>query len=269
LVNKDGNLTRPSLDWNGASASIEYQVGDVLYIFDSCFASQVALGDGPELLAAANYNSIVGPLLDTSFTRVLVTQLKSLGGKPCSISHLFGKIHRGAIDNEITEVPIHVPHPTKDSIILQKLEKTSEIRSSKRIKAKQIEALENTESRVLITIRLRDGTEMPDLMGWKQWLAKNIPPSVHPSQITIEGVFDIGSSLILVALPVAIWTALPVEDTAYGFVSFVKSGNRLLQEMRPLAYGSQLGGIKNKPPDFQERPRGFGGSGGFGSGSGS
>jgi hypothetical protein len=93
----------------------------------------------------------------------------------------------------------------------------------------QIRALEGSESRVLITIRLQNSAEMPGLIGWKQWLAKNIPPSVDPSQITIEGQFDIGSSLILVALPVAIWTALPANDTAYGFVSFVNSGNRLLQ----------------------------------------
>jgi hypothetical protein len=69
----------------------------------------------------------------------------------------------------------------------------------------QIEALKGSETRVLITVHLQDSTGMPDIIGWKQWLLKNIPPSVDPSQITIEGQFDTGSSVILVALPVAIW----------------------------------------------------------------
>ena len=236
-------------------------VGDVLYIFDLCYASQLAVGDGPELLAAANWSLVAGTILDTSFTRILAAQLKKLDGSPCSVSHLFGKIHRGVLDNNIVEVPIHVPHPTKDSIILQKLEKTGETRQSKRMKNLQIGALEGSESRVLITVRLQNSTGMPDLIGWKQWLAKNIPPSVHPSQITIEGQFDIGSSLILVALPVAIWTALPADDTAYGFVSFVESGNHLLQQVGPLAHRSQPAGRENQSPGFQGlgvRPQSFG-----------
>jgi hypothetical protein len=235
----------------------------VLYIFDSCYAGQLAVGDGPELLAAANWSSVAGSILDTSFTRILAAQLKILDGSPCSVSHLFGKIHRGVLYNNIVEVPIHVPHPTKESIILQKLEGTGETRQSKRMKNLQIGALEGSESRVLITVRLQNSAGMPDLVGWKQWLAKNIPPSVHSSQITVEGQFDIGSSLILVALPVAIWTALPADDTAYGFVSFVKSSNRLLPQVGPLALRSQPTGRENQSPRFQGRgvrPQSFGGS---------
>src|SRR5271154_7566182 len=106
------------------SSNIQYQVGDVLYIFDSCYASRLAVGDGPELLAAANWSSAVSSILDTSFTRILAAQLKELDGDPCSVSQLFGKIHRGVLENKTAQVPIHVPHPTKDSIIIQKLEKT-------------------------------------------------------------------------------------------------------------------------------------------------
>jgi hypothetical protein len=260
-ANQNG-LVGPSFDWIGMSSNIQYQVGDVLYIFDSCYAGQLAVGDGPELLAAANWGSVARSILDTSFTRILAAQLKILDGSPCSVSHLFGKIHRGVLNNNIVGVPIHVPHPKKDSIILQKLENAGEMRQSKRLKNLQIGALEGSESRVLITVRLQNSTGMPDLMGWKQWLANNIPPSVHPSQITIEGQFDIGSSLILVALPVAIWTALPADDTAYGFVSFVKSSNRLLHQVGSLAHRNQPAGRENQPPSFQgrgARPQSFGG----------
>jgi hypothetical protein len=163
------------------SGIIQFQVGDVLYIFNLCYTGQLAVGDRLELLAAANWSSVVGSILNTLFTRILAAQLKKLDGSPCSVSYLFGKIHRGVLDNNIVEVSIHVPHPTKDSIILQKLENTGETRQSKRMKDLQIRALEGSKSCVLITVHLQNSIGMPDLIGWKQWLVKNILPLVHPS----------------------------------------------------------------------------------------
>ena len=73
---------------------------------------------------------------------------------------------------------------------------------------------------------------------------------VDPSQITVERQFDIDSSLLLLTLPLAIWTALPADDTSYGFVSFVESGNRLLQQVGPLAQRSRPAGRENQSPGF-------------------
>ena len=223
------------------SSGIQYQVGDVLVILDSSYASQYAIFDGPEFLAIANRGSVTGSILDTSLTKELTAQLKLLGGSPCPISHLFGKIHRSAMDKNIVGVPLHIPRPKRDSIILRKLENIDETRQSKRMKHMQIGALEDSESRVLLAVRLQNTTGMLYLTAWQQWLEKNIPPSVHPSQITIEGQFDIDSPLVLVALPVTIWTLLPADDTAYTFVSFVKSRNCLLQQVGPLVHRSHIG----------------------------
>jgi hypothetical protein len=83
-ANQNG-LVGPSFDWIGMSSNIQYQVGDVLYIFDSCYAGQLAVGAGPELLAAANWSPVAGSILNTSFTRILAAQLKKLDGSPCSV----------------------------------------------------------------------------------------------------------------------------------------------------------------------------------------
>ena len=130
----DYGFVGPSFDWVGMSAQINYQVGDVLYIFDSSYDSQLAIGKGPELLAAANWNSVAGSILNTSFTRILAAQLKELDGSPCSVSHILGKLHRGVLEIKIKQVPIHDPHPTKYrlySIVLQSLERTGATRQSK------------------------------------------------------------------------------------------------------------------------------------------
>ncbi len=50
-------------------ANPESARGDVLYIFDACFAAPAAIYDGPEVLAAAGWGDVAGAQLQTSFTR--------------------------------------------------------------------------------------------------------------------------------------------------------------------------------------------------------
>jgi hypothetical protein len=225
-------LVTPFFDWHGAAATIALQTADVLYIFDSCFARQLAIGEGPELLAAANWSSTAGTLLDTSFTSILAAQLEILDGDPRSVSQIFALIHREALTNGLDKPPIHVAHPSKSSIVLEKLQKGPE-RKSKRVKALQLNSLQASGTRVLISVRIQDCSGIQDLAGWDQWLTSNVPPSVNPSLITVEAQFEIGSHLLLVSLPVDIWTCLPTNDTTYNFVAFVESGNLLLQQARP------------------------------------
>ncbi len=60
-----------------------------------------------------------------------------------------------------------------------------------------------------------------------------MPSSVHESQVTVEGRFDAGagSEMLVLALPIEIWTMLPVGDAPYRFVGFVESSNQLLSRL--------------------------------------
>jgi hypothetical protein len=53
-------------------------------------------------------------------------------------------------------------------------------------------------------MRLQEDAQVRDIVGWKGWITKNIPPSVDPSQITVEAQFDAGSTVLLVAVPMVL-----------------------------------------------------------------
>lgn len=254
------------------TALTSYSTDDVLYILDSCHASTVSLRRGPELLAAANWKSSAGAVLTTSFTKVLTDVLKQLDGKPCPVANIFGKIHREAMQSGIAEPPIHVAHPDKKSIILERFQKGPvSPRHSGRLTKLRIDALAESESRVLISVHVANNTVMPNIVAWKEWLSTTVPPSVNISQITIEGEFKAGSSVILVAMPVEIWTCLPANDKAYTFISYVNSSNLLLQQAdasanpvaNPLSLRNRPTGMENRPSGSQghKRPKSLGGLG--------
>jgi hypothetical protein len=97
-------------------------------------------------------------------SKSLIAKLMKLDDTPCSVSYLFRRIHKGILNNNIAEVSVHVPHLTKDGIILQSVKETGQKRESKRIKNLQIKALKSSEARVLITVHLQDSTEMPNII---------------------------------------------------------------------------------------------------------
>jgi hypothetical protein len=184
-VDASGSLVEPYFAWQRGAGITLHQQADVLYVFDSCYASQIALGEGPELLAAANWASGAGDALRTSFTNVLADQLEKLGGKPQSVAQIFSLVHHNALVNEVDSPPIHIAHPSKESIILAKQEKQPE-RRSERLNSLKLDTLQGSETRVLISVRIQADFGIHDLHEWEQWLKKNIPPSINASQITVH-----------------------------------------------------------------------------------
>lgn len=158
-------------------------------------------------------------------------------------------------------MPTTYPKIGRDSIVLSRL-RPSTIRNQT-----IIGPLQPNGERVVVTVHLSDHNGAPpDLGQWTTWLTSNLPSNVSKTQITIEGVFDTDSVVILVSMPLEVWTMLPDGDGAYGFVSFVKSGNRLLQRQTTLS----LRDTKENLPmtSLLKDQRGLGGSGGFGGSSG-
>jgi hypothetical protein len=85
--------------------------------------------------------------------------------------------------------------------------------------------------KVLITVHLDDETPL-NLAEWRNWLRRQNPTNV--AEIHVEGVFETGSKLVLLRLPVAIWDMLP-DDDAYSFVGFVQSSNLIVEQFETAA----------------------------------
>lgn len=227
LDNKS-NLVKPTLDWDqDAAGYITDTIADVLVILDCCYDSSTAVENstGPEVLAASTWHTTAGAALSTSFTQNLINELKQLNGNSASVASIYARIHRSTKPyTDIAACPLHIPKIGRDSIVLSRL-RPSTIRNQT-----IIGPLQPNDERVVVTVHLSDHNGAPpDLGQWTTWLTSNLPSNVSKTQITIEGVFDTDSVVILVSMPLEVWTMLPDGDGAYGFVSFVKSGNRLLQ----------------------------------------
>jgi ribosomal protein S10 len=233
--------------------SLETAVGDVLYILDTCFAASAAIYDGPEVLAAVSWGDVAAANLQTSFTRMLIDELKALDGAPCPVARIYSSIHRNAITNNLERGPVHIPKKGKESIVLTKMHGPKQRKPESYITRKRrIDAFDPSENRVLIAVNLQDNIHMPDMEEWKNWLTTNIPSHILSSDITIEAVFHGSSSVLLVTLPVEVWTMLPADEEAYNFITFVQSNNILPQlapaVSTPLAFRPAIPGRENQPP---------------------
>ena len=202
----------------------ESAVGDVLYIFDACFAASAAIYDGPEVLAAVSWGDVAAANLRTSFTRMLIDKLKALKGASQTVALIYSSIHQGAISNKLERGPVHIPKKGKESIVLAKIYGSKQRKpESFTERQSRIEDNDPSEYRVLISVNLQDDIHTPNVDQWENWLTANIPSHILSSNITIEAHFQGSSSLLLVTLPIEVWTMLPADEEAYGFISFVNS----------------------------------------------
>ena len=79
--------------------------------------------------------------------------------------------------------------------------------------------------RVLLAISLRSDGVIPDVQSCIDWL-KDAPVQIQKVDVSIEAAFDAHSTLILVSMPVEVWTYLP-KVAAYRFIDFICSSNLL------------------------------------------
>ncbi|RDL42251.1 uncharacterized protein BP5553_02230 [Venustampulla echinocandica] len=242
------SLSKPTIDWDeDATAYIRDTYADALLISDTCYASSTAVENttGPEVIAASTWHTVAGGAPSTlpwhfatggapptSFSKLLITELKRLNGNPASAASIYAEIHRNTKPSaEATACPLHVAKGGRDSIALSKLGASTFENPT------IIGPLQPKDERVLIQVRLSDhnGVTTPDIGQWTGWLTSNLPSNISKTQISTEGVFDTNSALILlVSMPLEVWTMLPDGDDAYGFISFVSSGNRLLPRQTTL-----------------------------------
>lgn len=225
-----GRLVGPRVDWYRASYIVENAGpqggGDVLYIFDCCSAGAAATYDGPEFLAAAAWDATAGSAINTSFTRILIDELNVLNGAPQTIASIFASMFRNATQSQLDALPVHIIKRGTDSITLAKLAGPKQMKPEAFETRKRKGKFPVSDGRVLLSVQLEDDVTFPDLEQWKTWLTTNIPLGIFDVDITIESLFT-GSRVLLVTVPLEVWTMLPANEDAYAFVAHVSSNNVL------------------------------------------
>lgn len=160
----------------------------------------------------------------------MIDELKALDGGPCIVACIYSSTHRNATANNLERGPVHIPKRSKESIVLAKIHGPKQRKPDSYATTKRkIDALGSSKHRILITINLQDNIHVLDLEEWKNWLTTNDPSYILSSDIIIEGFFQGSSSILLVTLPVEVWTMLFADEEAYNFISFVESSIILLQ----------------------------------------
>lgn len=226
-------LQGPTVDWYVVRSLLETYGGDVCYIFHSCSAASAVLGqyDGGEFIAASGWGHwpTRQPEIAFSFTQVLIDTLNTLQGQPTSLASIFTKIFHEAQVNQISACPVHIPKQNKPSVTIGKNTHPGVLTPS----------MANSADKVLISIRIREDIP-PDSNQWKDWLAHNLPPG-----ITVEAAFG-GSAILLLTLPMEVWTMMPRTNEAYLFIAHVTSNN-LLRQTKQVSQTLIPSGPENMP----------------------
>ncbi|KAJ9299528.1 hypothetical protein DTO217A2_8124 [Paecilomyces variotii] len=223
-------IVGPRIYWHGIRDGIENCAGDVCYILDCCSAGSAATYDGPEILAAVGWEQIASSSLAFSFTQTLIDKLRDLNGQPATLANLYSMIFRDCVRSQIGAYPVHIPKKGRPSIVLSRVPGP---RSSDPQAAASTQNLlrryGRSEHRVLLSVQFQHDIQRPDVR-WMAWLTNNLPPGLLSVDIQIEAYFQ-GSNLLLVTVPVEVWTMLPADNSAFNFVGHVSSNNILPQMM--------------------------------------
>ncbi|KAL2822774.1 hypothetical protein BDW59DRAFT_173710 [Aspergillus cavernicola] len=167
---------------------------------------------------ADTHGNLCGPQVEWHATRSPEIVEKSKGGmgETETLAGIFAILLQRAYQSQVSAYPVHIPKMNSPSVVPQPLiQKTAK---HKRVK---------TQHRVLLSFHLKDNE--PNLQAWNNWLASNLPPGILTADVKIESVFKIKSTSIvmLVTVPLEIWTMLNMDDEAISFVSHVFSHNDL------------------------------------------
>lgn len=88
--------------------------------------------------------------------------------------------------------------------------------------------------RVLVSIKVSDNPNERDIRAWEARLLRDMPQDVLSVDIKIEAAFKSRSTVLLITVPLEVWTMLP-EHPGHDFVSHVIS-NDILSATKALPY---------------------------------
>jgi hypothetical protein len=188
--------------------------------------------------------------LETSFTQALIRELRSAASRAGTVANLHGQMLRNRRAHKLEYTPFYAERPGRPSIVLRRMSDTSRA---------QQPTVSADAPRILITAHVEGTIDKKDIASVKKWLLSFVPDSVKGMDIKLEGVWQASSSVLLLSLPIEVWTQLR-NDPAYTYVGVVNSSNMLLAEGIPESPAPLALRPASGPENTQPRP-------GFGSGS--
>ncbi|MCJ1382965.1 hypothetical protein MMC17_006078 [Xylographa soralifera] len=225
-------LKTAHINLTGIMTTVVEQVhpSNVLYILDCCYASSLPIRGTKELIAACAINRTTpGAGHPGIFTRVLAETLANANGRQFTIAQLHGAMTRAFFENKLTTPPVHVELSaemvTHGSIVIAPLKNGSTATAPHQQMSRPFSAL-RSNPKALVSVHLSDVKTPPYAQQWTQWLSSHIPSGVEEIQIDLVGFYQTSSSILLVTMPVEVWTVLR-GDPAYVFISIVTSGNMM------------------------------------------
>ncbi|KAI0603979.1 hypothetical protein TUN205_11773 [Pyrenophora tritici-repentis] len=219
-MNARGTPSTPTLDWNMATSAMNSSECDVVHILDCCFAAEVCNG-GVEILGASARNEPAEADPATCFTEALIEELRRLSSRPTTIVMLFSEIMVNRRAHGLLSIPFYNRKPGKESVILP-----TKGRQGKN-KAPQIRP---DSACILVTAHVDESVARGNVSDLKNWLTTMLLASVLGVDITLEGVWNSSSSIIMFSMPVCVWSQLNSFNGAFTYVGEVTSRNYLLEQ---------------------------------------
>ena len=162
-----------------------------------------------EVLTATGWESTTSTSTATSFTRVLIDEIKTLNGRAFTACDLHSMMLTRAFKNNISATPIHKADIKCPSVLFHKIG-TREAQELTRA------SLDDT-AKVLIMVFI-EKYQLLDIHQWIKWLTANLPTDLRDIEVVAH--WTSSSGVTLVSVPVQVWDFLR-NDPAYNFVSFV------------------------------------------------
>ncbi|EUC44637.1 hypothetical protein COCMIDRAFT_97663 [Bipolaris oryzae ATCC 44560] len=212
----DGNSRTRGFDWKTATFALSEEDCEILHIMDCCYAEDME-ADAEVLAAATETISADG---NKCFVKALITALRDFAPEPFSIYSLHQALVLNRTDLNLECIPFYQKRENRSSIVLGGW-------------TGQVPAHKPDSPRILLTVHIEEDLNMRDIEDWKEWLEDLLPRSVMNMEIKLEGVWNAWSSVLLISLPISVWTQLDRCNTALHYVGQVTSHNRLLEQVAP------------------------------------
>lgn len=162
-----------------------------------------------EILTATGWESTTPASTATSFTRVMIDEIKSLNGRAFTASDLHSMMLTRAFLNQIPATPIHKADMSCPSVLFHKIG-TREARELARA------SLTNS-AKVLITVSI-EKYHLANIDEWTKWFTANLPTDLRDVEVVAH--WTSSSGVALVSVPIQVWNYLR-DDSAYHFISFL------------------------------------------------
>ena len=198
-----------------------------LFLLDCCFASSAVFSAKGEVLAASAIDRVTPSSgQQESFSRVLASTLLALNGRPITVAQLHGKLMRDYYDGDLKTTPVHTELSDdlarSGSIVLAPLQDAPA--PPPRNKRENPWPATANEPKILIAVTLSDTEQVPDVTQWKRGLMRDLPSGIEDIDITLTGFYTGQSALLVVKVPIAVWSAL-VSRPGYRFLGMTRSDN--------------------------------------------